>query len=90
MMSNIEQPKFAVQTDKYCPFLKQSCINEDCELYIFKLGHCSLNILPFNLYQVNNTIEKAVRKISVYVSDIKGERPLFAKRLDKNYEDFTK
>jgi hypothetical protein len=49
-----------------------------------------LNILPFNLYQVNNTIEKAVRKISVYVSDMKGERPLFAKRLDKNYEDFTK
>jgi hypothetical protein len=64
MMRNIEQPKLLEQTDKYCPVLNKSCINEDCELYIFKLGHCSLNILPFNLYQVNGTIEKAVRKIS--------------------------
>jgi hypothetical protein len=64
MMRAREKPKMAEQTDKYCPFLDKDCIHDDCELYSTILGHCSLNVLTYNVFKLNQAIEKASREIT--------------------------
>jgi hypothetical protein len=64
MMRAREKPKQLEKTDKFCPFLDKGCIHDNCELYSIVLGHCSLNVLPYNIYKLDRTIEKATRDIT--------------------------
>jgi hypothetical protein len=64
MMPNREKPNQFEKTQKYCPFLDKTCIHEDCEMYSTILGHCGLTLLPYNIFKLNHTIEKATKNIT--------------------------
>ena len=49
---------------KLCPLLNKECVKNECELYT-KANACSLTMLPYNIYKLNNLMSELNDNISI-------------------------
>lgn len=41
---------------RYCPFFKQECVTNQCEIYNDKLNTCSIPLLTYNAYRLSESL----------------------------------
>ena len=51
---------------KYCPMIDKLCIKSDCGWYNDIINVCAVNIIPFNLYKMSNSIEECTNEIKLH------------------------
>ena len=42
---------------KFCPFVKQECITNQCEIYNELLNRCEIPVLTYNTYRLSEAIK---------------------------------
>ena len=46
---------------KFCPFVKQACIANQCELYNELLNRCEIPVLAYNTYRLSEAIKNTAQ-----------------------------
>lgn len=43
-----------------CPYFKEICKTTECEMYDERMDRCSIDLTPYNLYQLRLSIDRLV------------------------------
>ena len=49
---------------KQCPFFKEECKGMDCQIFHPKVKDCSIAVIIYNIYKLNNSMEKTRLQLS--------------------------
>ena len=55
---------------RHCPLLNKLCIQADCGWYMQKLNNCAIQVIPYNLFNHSNKLEKGSRDYNMLLDYI--------------------
>ena len=44
---------------KICPFIKQACAMDKCEIFNETLNRCNISVLPYNIYRLSEALKNS-------------------------------
>ena len=44
---------------KICPFIKQACVMDKCEIFNETLNRCNISVLPYNIYRLSEALKNS-------------------------------
>ena len=59
---------------KKCPFFKEDCLRDECKLYHTKIRECSITMLPFNTFKMNNLLEGLIEEMAYLRKEIREKK----------------
>ncbi len=49
-----------ITNKKMCPYLNQSCVKLNCELYNLRLERCEISLMTYNMYLLATAIKQQI------------------------------